>query len=176
MFGFQNPFPVRLPFPIRWKGGEMKPESLQFDGDIIRVKYPKRAVTRGWWDGATVHELVWLRDVKTIDDIIADFVSMYAATRRSPKYKMKEQLRKNVRLAQADAGARVRISPEHAGRSVAGGQDSIYLVSPDGECGSIRLGTSKYQRYPLGRCTVGRPDQWPEFPELSEQPVEVAFE
>ena len=169
MIGFQNPFPVRMPLPIRLHGDVMKPETIAFDGEAICIRYEKNSSTCGWWDSATIHEIHWHRRLYTPEQILAHYAKQMSGSRRQTK----QRLNSKARFTECGNGHRVKLTTTMAGLAVAGGADAIYLLSHEGRHGSLLVRSSKYQSYRLGSFRIGIEGQWPKLQVLTDQPMQV---
>lgn len=119
-----------------------------------------------------MHEIDWLPEVQSHDQVIAHYAKELAVHRVVPKHERIKRLHSKACFANCGKGTRVRLSAATAGIKVAGGRDSIYLVSEDGEHGSLRLWTSKYQSYSLAKCRIGSIGQWPNMLTLTKCPTQ----
>lgn len=162
MFGFQTPFPALIPYPVRWQDGEMEPESICMDGTVISVRYKKReSGTRAWYDRAAIHEIHWYAELHTEKDVVDHFRGEHPKAKKIDKTK----------LARCGAGYRIRLRQTRP--AIAGGNEWIYLISENGDCGALRLKSNAWQRYPLAKFRIGSAGQWPELPTLTQSPALV---
>ena len=169
MIGFRNPFPVRLPCPVRWGNGEMEPDTIQFDGMTIRITYHARPVTRGWWDGRAIHEIDWLPGLRTPEAVLAH----YAEHRPGLNRAQRDRLERAARFTKCGWGQKVRLSPKTAGIRAAGARDAIYLISEAGLHGSLRLWSSMYQSYRLSQFKIGAVGSWNDLPVIGHEPMTI---
>ncbi|NNE00879.1 MAG: hypothetical protein HKN47_26490 [Pirellulaceae bacterium] len=148
---------MKMPLPVRWRNGAMEPESISFDGTTIRIRYHKRqGTTRGWYDGAAIHQIDWLKELRTGDDVAAHHRREHdnATFDRTP-------------LVKCGAGQRTRFS--RPGET--GGRAAIYLISENGDHGSLRVWSNHFQRYDMRKFKVGSVGQWPDLLELTPSPI-----
>jgi hypothetical protein len=75
MYELSEPFPIRIPLPVRRLAGPMQVDSIEFDGAIVRVAYRASAEQLGWWCGPAIHELLWLPEVRSPADAIEHYAS-----------------------------------------------------------------------------------------------------
>lgn len=172
MIGLQNPFPVCIPFPNRWRDGDMEPDTIQFDGQTIRIRYHKRSITRGWWDSAAIHEIDWLPKCRTDKDVIAHFLSELPTSRRITKQEQRKGIVAHAKFTKCGKGTKVRLNPNMAGGLKAvGARDAIYLISNHGDAGALRVWSSPRQSYPLRSFKIGAAGDWPDFLLLTDTPL-----
>ena len=170
MFGFRTPFPVRLNLPQRRNSGEMLPMEIRMVGHQIRIKYAAARKVRFRWDWAATHEMDWFPELQTREAIIQHFVEVRTASRRVTKQTQIKLLSENAEFLDAGVGTKVMLTCEMTGLKIAGGSDSIYLLSEQGKTGALRIWTNSNHSYDLDEIEIGSGNGWPTLPTLSEDP------